>query len=122
MGLSRVLFLFNPREEIVHASVEIHRKCLGFASRLNPLYYTFHIKADFMTLLIKAKDIALQRCLNSLDNLVETSHKLNIRLVVENSSGTAYLVPIKELLGRDLDFNLDFGHWFKGGYRSKWSG
>ena len=109
------LFLFNPREEIVHAAVDIHKKCLEFASRLNPLYYTFHIKADFMTLHIKAKDLALERCLDSLDNLVEMSHELSIRLVVENSSSTAYLVPIKELLNRELDFNLDVGHWFKGG-------
>ena len=109
------LFLFNPREEIVRAAVEIHKKCLEFASRLNPLYYTFHIKADLMTLHIKAKDLALERCLDSLDNLVEMSRELGIRLVVENSSSTAYLVPIEELLSRDLDFNLDVGHWFKGG-------
>jgi len=60
-----------------------------------------------MTLHIKAKDLALERCLDSLDNLVEMSHELNIRLVVENSSSTTYRVPLEELLSRDLDFNLD---------------
>jgi sugar phosphate isomerase/epimerase len=109
------LFLFNPRKEIAKAATSIHVKCLEFAAQLDPLYYTFHIKADPMTLRIEGKDIGLQRCLNGLDKLIESAHKLDIRLVVENSSNTAYLVPIQDLLSRELDFNLDIGHWFKGG-------
>ena len=109
------LFLFNPRKEIVRAAVKIHRKCLEFSAKFDPLYYTFHVKADFMTLHIKAKDIALQNCLSGLDGLIKLAHNLDIRLVVENSSSTGYLVPLEELLNRELDVNLDVGHWFKGG-------
>ena len=68
-----------------------------------------------MTLRIKGKDVGLQRCLNGLDRLIESAQELDIRLVVENSSSTAYLVPIQDLLSREIDFNLDIGHWFKGG-------
>jgi len=109
------LFLFNPRKEIANAAVNIHVKCLKFAAELDPLYYTFHIKADPMTLRIKGKDVGLQRCLSGLDRLIESAQELDIRLVVENSSSTAYLVPIQDLLSREIDFNLDIGHWFKGG-------
>jgi len=68
-----------------------------------------------MTLRIKGKDVGLQRCLNGLDRPIESAHELDTQLVVENSSSTAYLVPIQDLLSREIDFNLDIGHWFKGG-------
>ena len=38
------LFLFNPRKEIANAAIDIHMKCLKFASELDALYYNFHIK------------------------------------------------------------------------------
>lgn len=114
------ILLFHPRREMVNAAIRIHKKCLNFAANLNPFYYNFHIKTHPLELRIKGnKDIALQNCLNGLDELIKLAHKLNIRLIIENSTSTGYLVPFEDLLPRKLDFNLDIGHWFAGkrGYK-----
>ncbi len=104
------LFLFNPRNEIANAAIKIHKKCLKFSAKLEPFYYNFHIKADPTTLHIKSKDIALRRCLNGLDEITKLARELNVKLIVENSSSTGYLVPVQELLERGIDLNLDVGH------------
>lgn len=109
------ILLFHPRKEMVNAAIRIHRKCLNFAANLEPLYYNFHIKTYPLELRIKGNwNIALQNCLNGLDKLIEIARGLGIRLVVENSTSTGYLVPFEKLLPRRLDFNMDIGHWFAG--------
>lgn len=113
------LFLFNTRDEIVQAALEIHKKSLRFSAEFDPLFYNFHIKAHPMTLRIEGKDIALRKCLQALDELIEFANELEVRLVIENSSSSSYLVPEDELLQRDIGFNLDIGHWFKGGRDAK---
>ena len=45
---------------------------------------------------------------------LSSSRELDVRLVIENSTSTGYLVPFEELLSRKIDFNLDIGHWFAG--------
>lgn len=47
------ILLFHPRKEIVNAAVKIHKKCLEFASQLDPIYYNFHIKTYPLELRIK---------------------------------------------------------------------
>jgi len=109
------VLLFHPRKEMVNAAVEIHKKCLKFVASLKPLYYNLHVKTHSLELRIKGnKGIALQNCINGLDELIELAQKLDIRLLVENSTTTGYLVPFQELLPRKIDFNLDVGHWFAG--------
>jgi len=109
------ILMFHPRKEIVNAAIKIHKKCLRFAARLNPLYYNFHVKTYPLELRIKGnKNIALQNCLNGLDDMIKVARKLDVRLVIENSTSTGYLVPFEELLPRKIDFNLDIGHWFAG--------
>ena len=109
------ILLFHPRKEMVTAAINIHKKCLKFATSLNPLYYNFHIKTHPLELRIKGnKKTALQNCLNGLDELIEVARRLDVRLIVENSTRTGYLVPFEELLSRRIDFNLDIGHWFAG--------
>ena len=109
------ILLFHPRKEMVNAAIKIHKKCLSFAANLEPLYYNFHIKTHPLELRIKGNwNIALQNCLNGLDKLIDIASGLDIRLVVENSTSTGYLVPFEELLPRRLDFNMDIGHWFAG--------
>jgi len=109
------ILLFHPRKEMVDAAVKIHKKCLKFVANLNPLYYNFHIKTYPLELRIKGNEkTALQNCLNGLDELIELARELDVRLVLENSTRTGYLVPFKEMLSRKIDFNLDVGHWFAG--------
>jgi len=109
------ILLFHPRKEMVNAAIKVHKKCLKFAASLDPLYYNFHIKTHPLELRIKGnKNIALRNCLKGLDELIELVQKLDIRLVVENSTTTGYLVPLEEMLSRKIDFNLDIGHWFAG--------
>ena len=109
------ILLFHPRKEMVDAAVMIHEKCLRFAAILDPLYYTFHIKTHLLELRIEeSRNTALQNCLDGLDKLIEIARELSIRLVVENSTSTGYLIPVEEMVSRDLDFNLDIGHWFAG--------
>jgi len=109
------ILLFHPRKEMVDAAINIHKRCLKFAAGLSPLYYNFHIKTYPLELRIKGnKKTALNHCLNGLDEIIELARKLDIRLVVENSTRTGYLVPFEELLPRKTDFNLDIGHWFAG--------
>lgn len=109
------ILLFHPRKEMVNAAINIHKKCLKFAAALNPLYYNFHIKTYPLELRIKGnRNVALQNCLNGLDELIKVARKLDVRLIVENSTRTGYLVPYEELLSRRIDFNLDVGHWFAG--------
>jgi len=112
--LGGILF-FHPRKEMVDAAIKIHKTCLKTIADLNPLYYTFHVKTYPLELRIEGnKEIALQHCLNGLDELVETAHEMSIKLVVENSTSTEYLVPVEEIFSRKIDFNLDVGHWFAG--------
>jgi len=109
------ILLFHPRKEMVDAAIKIHKKCLRFAASLNPLYYNFHIKTHPLELRIKGnKNTALQNCLDGLDEIIELARELDVRLLVENSTSTGYLVPFEELLSRKIDFNLDVGHWFAG--------
>lgn len=113
------VLLFHPRREMVHAAIRIHKKCLKIAANLNPLYYNFHVKTHPLELRIKGnRDVALQNCLNGMDELIRLAGELHVKLVVENSTNTGYLVPFGDLLSRKLDFNLDIGHWFagRGGY------
>jgi len=109
------ILMFHPREEMVNAAIKVHTKCLRFAASLNPLYYNFHIKTHPLELRIKGnEDTALRNCLSGLDELIELGRELDVRLVVENSTSTGYLVPFEELLPRKIEFNLDVGHWFAG--------
>lgn len=115
------ILLFHPRKEMVKAAVKIHKRCLKFAASLNPLYYNFHIKTHPLELRIKGNEsVASKNCLHGLDEIIELARELDVRLVVENSTSTGYLVRFEELLPRKIDFTLDVGHWFAGkrGYES----
>lgn len=114
-GPWRDIRLASPINEIREASLKVYRKILKISSRLDPLYFNFHIISEEAIRFNSVKRAVLYAAAKSLENVLSEVESLGIDVTVENNidgimSEPEHYINLRNIMGKDFCVCFDVGH------------